>query len=55
MKKKQSGRLTEQHKKNQGVIGIFGKEAQKHDKEVYSNSKITMKKLEEQYPMLTFR
>ena len=24
MKKKQSGRLTKQHKKNQGVIGIFG-------------------------------
>lgn len=32
-KKNQSSRLTTQHMKSHGVIGIFGKEAQLHDKE----------------------
>lgn len=55
MKKNQSNRLTEQHKHSQGVIGIFGDEAQKHDAEVFSVSHIAMKRLKEEYPTLTFR
>lgn len=51
----QSDRLTEQQKENKGVIGIFDEEAQKHDKKVSDNSKIAMEKLQEEYPMLTFR
>jgi len=46
MKKNQSNRLTKQHKDSQGVIGIFGSEAQKHDAEVFSVSHFAMKKLE---------
>lgn len=30
-KKNQSKRLTNQHKKSQGVVGIFGNEAKLHD------------------------
>ncbi len=30
-KKNQSTRLTNQHKKSQGVVGIFGEEAKFHD------------------------
>lgn len=30
-KKNQSSRLTKQHKKAQGVVGIFGNEAKLHD------------------------
>lgn len=54
-KKKQSSRLTSQHKESHGVIGIFGKEAKKHDMSVGQISKIVIKKLEEKYPELTFR
>ena len=31
-KKNQSSRLTTQHLESQGVVGIFGEEAKKHDK-----------------------
>lgn len=55
MKKNQSGRLTKQHKKSQGVIGIFGEEAQQHDKDVYDNQYGVKALLEEEYPMLKFR
>ncbi|MDE7361766.1 MAG: restriction endonuclease [Oscillospiraceae bacterium] len=55
MKKNQSGRLTEQHKKSQGVIGIFGDEAQHHDNAVSNNSRIVIQKLKQEFPMLTFR
>ena len=55
MKKNQSTRLTEQHRKSHGVIGIFGEEAQFHDKEVFSNSLIVKSMLEKEFPMLTFR
>jgi len=55
MKKNQSTRLTEQHRKSHGVIGIFGEEAQFHDKEVFSNSIIVKTMLEKEFPMLTFR
>ena len=55
MKKNQTGRLTEQHKKNQGVIGIFGEEAKHHDHEVGYNSIVVQKMLEEEFPTLQFR
>lgn len=51
----QSDRLTIQQKAAEGVIGIFDKEAQKHDRKVSDNSKIAMSSLEKQFPMLTFR
>ena len=55
MKKNQSGRLTDQHKKNQGVVGIFGDEAQEHDREVSDTSHIVINELEKEYPQLLFR
>ena len=51
MKKNQTERLTIQHKESQGVIGIFGQQAQEHDVEVYSNSTRVMKILEKEFPM----
>lgn len=54
-KKNQSGRLTDQHKLSQGVVGIFGDGAKLHDLAVGKISKIVMKKLEEEYPQLNFR
>lgn len=55
MKKKQSLRLTTQHKESKGVIGIFGEEAKKHDLSVGQISKIVLKSLNDKYPELTFR
>lgn len=55
MKKNQTERLTIQHKESQGVIGIFGRQAQEHDVEVYSNSIRVMKMLEKEFPMFEFR
>lgn len=55
MKKKQSKRLTEQHKLSNGVIGIFGEEAQQHDIDVSHSSHIAQKMLESEFPQLTFR
>lgn len=54
-KKNQSKRLTEQHKHSHGVIGIFGEEAQIHDKDVSDNQYGVKSLLEQEYPMLTFR
>lgn len=54
-KKNQSKRLTTQHKKSQGVVGIFGDEARSHDITVGEVSCITLKRLEEKYPQLSFR
>jgi len=54
-KKNQSKRLTTQHKKSQGVVGIFGDEAKSHDTTVGEVSRIALKKLEEKYPQLDFR
>ena len=51
----QSDRLTTQQKAAEGVIGIFDEEAQKHDRKVSDNSKIAMKKLQKEFPQLTFR
>jgi len=54
-KKNQSKRLTTQHKKSQGVVGIFGAEARSHDISVGEVSRVALKKLEEKYPQLSFR
>jgi len=55
MKKGQSNRLTNQQKEGQGPVTIFHKDAQIHDKEVYSTSTVVMKLLSDEFPMLTFR
>lgn len=54
-KKNQSTRLTSQHKKSEGVIGIFGKEAKSHDIAVGKISERVKIELEETYPSLEFR
>lgn len=54
-KKDQSTRLTTQHKKSQGVIGIFGDDAKLHDLTVGQISKLVIEQLEEEYPQLSFR
>ena len=53
--KQQSDRLTTQQKAIDGVTGIFEAEAQRHDKEVFNTSTIAMTRLENRFPMLTFR
>ena len=55
MKKQQSNRLTEQHQKTRGAVGIFGDEAQQHDAEVSRNAHVAKSMLEQEFPMLTFR
>ncbi len=55
MEKKQSNRLTMQHKKTHGVVGIFGEEAQQHDTDVFNNSHVVKNRLEKEFPMLSFR
>jgi len=54
-KKNQSKRLTSQHRESQGVIGIFGEEAKKHDSTTGKISHIALQELEKLYPQLTFR
>jgi type II restriction enzyme len=54
-KKNQSKRLTNQHKKSQGVVGIFGEEAKLHDLSVGTISKLVIEQLEKEYPQLSFR
>lgn len=53
-KKNQSKRLTNQHKKSQGVVGIFGDEAKLHDLNVGKISKLVIEQLEKEYPQLLF-
>jgi len=53
-KKTQSKRLTNQHKKSQGVVGIFGNEAKSHDIEVGKISHFVIKQLEKEFPQLSF-
>lgn len=55
IKNKQSKRLTDQHRKSQGVIGIFGDDAKIHDLTVGEMSKFLMNELQEEYTELTFR
>jgi len=54
-KKNQSGRLTAQHKKSQGVVGIFGPKAKLHDLTVGEVSQLLTKGLAEKYSQFTFR
>lgn len=54
-KKNQSTRLTNQHKKSQGVVGIFGEEAKFHDMTVGKISHLVIKQLEKEFPQLSFR
>ena len=53
--KRQSDRLTLQHKTSEGVLGIFDDDAKDHDKEVYNTSLKTINILKKLYPKLTFR
>lgn len=54
-KKNQSSRLTTQHRESQGVVGIFGAEAKKHDKATGDIQHAVLGALEEKYKQLTFR
>jgi type II restriction enzyme len=54
-KKNQSKRLTNQHKKSKGVIGIFGGEAKSHDITIGKISRFVIKQLEKEYPQLSFQ
>lgn len=54
-KKNQSKRLSNQHKKSQGVVGIFGYEAKFHDITVGEISHFVIEKLEEEFPQLSFQ
>jgi len=54
-KKNQSKRLTNQHKKSQGVIGIFCDEAKLHDNAVGKISHLVIEQLEKEFPQLSFR
>ncbi len=54
-KKNQSGRLTRQHKKSQGVVCIFGGDAKSHDLAVGEVSRLVVAALEEEYSQLSFR
>ena len=51
----QSDRLTNQQKATDGVIGIFGEDAQDHDKEVFNTSIRTIEYLKREFPNLQFR
>ena len=54
-KKNQSKRLTNQHKKSQGVVGIFGDEAKSHDITVGKISLFVLKQLEKEFHQLSFQ
>lgn len=54
-KKDQSKRLTNQHKKAQGVVGIFGDEVKLHDTTVGEISQFVIVHLTDEYPQLSFR
>ena len=55
VKKNQSKRLTNQHKKSEGVVGIFGNEAKSHDITVGKISHLVIEQLEKEIPQLSFR
>lgn len=54
-KKNQSKRLTSQHTKSQGVVGIFGNEAKLHDKTVGEIAHLVIEQLEKDFPQLSFQ
>lgn len=51
----QSDRLSLQQLAAKGEVGIFDKEAKKHDRKVSDNSLVAKKMLEAEFPYLTFR
>lgn len=53
--KGQSTRLTAQHKKSSGVVGIFGRDAKLHDTTIAKISHKVLESLKIIYPNLTFR
>jgi type II restriction enzyme len=55
IKNKQSKRLTNQHKKSQGVVGIFSDVAKIHESCVSKTTTHVLEKIQEEYPHLTFR
>ncbi len=54
-KKNQSIRLTRQHKRRKGVVGIFGREAKSHDAEVSKVALLVLGMLKQEFPLLVFR
>lgn len=54
-KKNQSKRLTNQHKKSKGVVGIFGTKARSLDIEVSNISHLVIEQLEKEFPQLSFQ
>jgi type II restriction enzyme len=54
-KKNQSKRLTNQHKRSQGVVSIFSDEAKLHDMTVGKISNLVIKQLENEFPQLSFQ
>lgn len=54
-KKNQSSRLTTQHKESQGVVGIFGEEAKKHDIATGEISHAALEQLQQSHPYFKFR
>lgn len=54
-KKNQSKRLTNQHKESEGVVGIFGAEAQSHDITVGKTSQLVIDQLKNEFPQLSFQ
>jgi type II restriction enzyme len=55
MSKRQTGRLTDQHVTTGGVVGIFGEDAQVHDKFVGKASLNVFESLKKSYPNYEFR
>lgn len=51
----QSDRLTKQQLAAKGEVGIFDKEAKKHDRKVSDNSKVAITMLQTEFPQLEFR
>ena len=54
-KKNQSRRLTRQHKRGRGVVGIFGRDAKLHDAEVSKVALLALGMLKREFPLLEFR
>jgi len=55
MRKNQTTRLTAQHIKNKGTLGIFGQSAKEHDAIVNDYSRLVFNTLVEQYSNLEFK
>ena len=53
--KNQSHRLTRQHERSRGVVGIFGRESKSHDAEVANVANHVLELLKHDFPLLEFR